>query len=140
MEQTEKNVKLLRLLGLIFGLVGAGIMLFSLMMDASVVNSVFGSVSVPMTKYLDGVVWVVFLFAACAIAFTLMRWDIPLTVTGSIATASSVFMIAHVGSVGQDGGKYATVSFGAGLIMFFLAAALMLAAGILYIIAKNKAI
>ena len=49
MEQTEKNVKLLRLLGLIFGLVGAGIMLFSLMMDASVVNSVFGSISVPMT-------------------------------------------------------------------------------------------
>ena len=139
MEQTEKNVKLLRLLGLIFGLVGAGIMLFSLMMDASVVNSVFGSISVPMTKYLDGVVWVVFLFAACAIAFSLMRWDIPLTVTGSIALAFSVFMIAHISSAGQEGGKYATVSFGAGLIMFFLAAALMLAAGILYIIAKNKA-
>ena len=103
MEQTEKNVKLLRLLGLIFGLVGAGIMLFSLMMDASVVNSVFGSISVPMTKYLDGVVWVVFLFAACAIAFTLMRWDIPLTVTGSIALASSVFMIAHISSAGQEG-------------------------------------
>ena len=138
MEQTEKNVKLLRLLGMIFGLVGAGLMLFSLLMDASVVNSVFGSISVPMTKYLEGIVWVVFLIAACAIAFSLMRWDIPLTVTGSIAIAFSVFMLAHIGSAGQDG-KYATVSFGAGLILFFLAAALMLAAGILYIVAKKKA-
>ena len=92
-----------------------------------------------MTKYLEGVVWVVFLIAACAIAFSLMRWDIPLTVTGSIAIAFSVFMLAHIGSAGQEGGKYATVSFGAGLILFFLAAALMLAAGILYIVAKSKA-
>ncbi len=139
MEQTEKNVKLLRLLGLIFGLVGAGTMLFSLLMDASVVNSVFGSISVPMTKYLEGIVWVVFVIAAGAIAFTLMRWDIPLTVTGSIAIAFSVFMLAHINNAGQEGGKYATVSYGAGIILFFLAAALMLAAGILYIVAKNKA-
>ncbi len=139
MEQTVKNVKLLRLLGLIFGLVGAGIMLFSLLMDASVVNSVFGSISVPMTRYLEGIIWLVFVIAAFAIAFTLLRWDIPLIVTGAIAIAFSVFMIAHIGSVGQDGGKYATVSFGAGLIMFFLAAALMLAAGILYIVARSKA-
>lgn len=139
MEQTEKNVKLLRLLGLIFGLVGAGIMLFSLLMDAYTVNAVLATASVPMTKYLEGLVWVVFLVAACAIAFSLMRWDVPLTVTGSIATVFAVIMLAHIKSNEKDGKIPVTVSYDAGIIIFFLAAALMLAAGILYIVAKNKA-
>lgn len=139
MEQIEKNIKTLRLVAMILGLVGSGSVLLSLMTDAYYVNTALGKLSVSMTKYMSGLILFVILLAGCSVAFSLLKLAVPQIITGSFTTFIAAFMLWHIKSKESAGKIQLSISFGTGAYLFFLAAALMLAAGIIYVIAANKA-
>ena len=139
MEQTEKNIKTLRLVAMILGLAGSGSVLLSLLMDAYKLNTSFGQIAYSMTKYMSGLILFVVLMAGCSVAFSLLKMAVPQTIVGSVMTAIAAFMCWHIKSKEGSGTIRLNISFGTGAYLFFLAAILMLSAGIIYIIAANKA-
>ena len=139
MEQTEKKLKTLRLVAMIFGLVGGGALILSIFTDAYSVNTALGNITVSMTSYMSGLVGFVFLLAGCSIAFSLLKLPVPQIITGSVATLLALFMCWHIKSKGDAGAIRLNISFGAGAFLFLLGAGLILAAGIIYAVAANQA-
>lgn len=124
---------------MILGLVGSGSLLLSLMTDAYSVQTVLGNITISMSKYMSGLIILVFLIAGCSVAFSLLKLAVPQIVTGSFTTLLAAFIFWHIKSKESSGGTSLTVYFGVGAYLFFLAASLVLASGIIYAVATKKA-
>lgn len=142
MVKPKDNSKTLRLVAMILGLAGSASLLSSLLGEfGSATVPIIGKYSVSVASYLDKMVILVVLLAGFSIAASLLKYSILQVVTGSITGGWIAYMICdlhHRASMSEVSG-WVDVNFGIGTYLFILAACLMLASGIIYVVAgKNS--
>ena len=138
----KDNTKILRLVAMILGLVGSASLLSSLLGEfCSATVPIVGKYAVSISNYLDKMTILVVLLAGFGIASSLLRYAILQIVTGSITGIWIGYMIWEIqnrASTSEVSG-FLDVNFGIGTYLFILAACLMLASGIIYVVAAKKA-
>lgn len=139
MEEKGKTIKVLELLGLIFGLVGSGVTLISLFLPAFTMDSFLGHVETNMFKYWGVFVIIYFLILGMGIMLSLMKSGVVSIVNGSANLLFTILgLVAQNINLSNSNALVKNmVTVGAGIYFLFFASALMIASGILYLIAFN---
>ncbi len=137
----KDNTKTLRLVAMILGLAGSAALLSSLLGEfGSATVPIIGKYAVSVSSYLDKMTILVVLLAGFSIVASFLRYSILQIVTGSITGAWIGYMmwdLQHRASTSEVSG-FVDVNFGIGTYLFILAACLILASGIVYIVAAKK--
>lgn len=138
----KDDSKIMRLVAMIIGLVGSALLLSSLLGEfASTTAPIIGKYSISVSNYLDKLTIIVVLLAGFSIAASLLKYSILQIVTGSLTGAwigYSMWDIQSRASTSEISGLL-DINFGIGTYLFICAACLMLASGIVYIVAEKKA-
>ena len=138
----KDDSKIMRLVAMIIGLVGSALLLSSLLGEfASTTAPIIGKYSISVSNYLDKLTIVVVLLAGFSIAASLLKYSILQIVTGTLTGAwigYSMWDIQSKASTSEISGLI-DINFGIGTYLFICAACLMLASGIVYIVADKKA-
>lgn len=138
----KDDSKIMRLVAMIIGLVGSALLLSSLLGEfASTTAPIIGKYSISVSNYLDKLTIIVVLLAGFSIAASLLKYSILQIVTGTLTGAwigYSMWDIQSRASTSEISGLI-DINFGIGTYLFICAACLMLASGIVYIVADKKA-
>ncbi len=133
--------KKMLLVAKVLGLVGSAVLLISLFGNyCSITAPLVGTIPVSMSNHLGKLMFVVFLLAGLSILSTLLKYSVLQTVTGSLTMVWAGYMIWEIQSrtSTSDTSGLVSVSFGIGLLLFILAACLILASGITNIVLAKK--
>ena len=139
--KSKDNTKVLRLVAMILGLAGSALLLSSLLGEfCSATLPIVGKYQVSISKYLDNMTILVVLLAGFSIVASLLRYSILQIITGSITGGWIGYMIweiQHRASTTEVSG-FMDINFGIGTYLFILAACLILASGIIYVVAAKR--
>ena len=140
--KSKDDSKIMRLVAMIIGLVGSALLLSSLLGEfASTTAPIIGKYSISVSNYLDKLTILVVLLAGFSIVASLLKYSILQIVTGTLTGAwigYSMWDIQSRASTSEISGML-DINFGIGTYLFICAACLMLASGIVYIVAERKA-
>lgn len=139
--KSKDNAKTLSMVAMILGLAGSASLLSSLLGEfGSATVPIIGKYSVSIASYLDKMVILVVLLAGLSIAASLLKYSILQTVTGSITGGWIAYMMCdlHNRASTSEVSGWVDINFGLGTYLFILAACLMLASGVLFIVAGKK--
>lgn len=139
--ESKDNVKTLKLVAMILGLAGSASLLSSLLGEfGSATVPIIGKYSVSIANYLDKMVFLVVLLAGLSIVASLLKYSILQTVIGAITGGWIAYMMCdlHSRASASEVSGWVDINFGLGTYLFILAACLMLASGIVYIVAEKK--
>lgn len=139
--ESKDNVKTLKLVAMILGLAGSASLLSSLLGEfGSATVPIIGKYSVSIANYLDKMVFLVVLLAGLSIVASLLKYPILQTVIGAITGGWIAYMMCdlHSRASASEVSGWVDINFGLGTYLFILAACLMLASGIVYIVAEKK--
>ncbi len=139
MEKIKGNVKILNLLGLIFGLTGAGLTLISLVLPAYSVTTILGKTDAKLYEVLDQFVIIYIMVAGLTIMTSLLKNGVLSIISGGGSFLFTCFVMALTDGSLSKKSQLAknVVNVDVGLYIVFFAAALILTAGILYVVASN---
>ena len=140
-EKPKDTAKTLRLVAMILGLAGSASLLSSLLGEfGSATVPIIGKYSVSIASYLDKMVILVVLLAGLSIAASLLKYSILQTVTGCITGGWMAYMMydLHNRASTSEVSGWVDINFGLGTYLFIVAACLMLASGILFVVAGKK--
>ena len=138
----KDDSKIMRLVAMIIGLVGSALLLSSLLGEfASTTAPIIGKYSISVSNYLDKLTIVVVLLAGFSIAASLLKYSILQIVTGTLTGAWIGYSMWDIQSKASTSeiSSLIDINFGIGTYLFICAACLMLASGIVYIVADKKA-
>lgn len=137
----EKRIKTLNIVAIVLGLVGSGALLLSLLGEfCSVTAPIIGTIPITMSKYLDKLIFVVFILAGLSILASFWRYAFLEITTGSITAIWAGYLIWKVQNVSTSS-EYSglvSVNYGVGVYLFVLAACLILASGIVNLVAAKN--
>lgn len=139
--KSKDNSKTLRLVAMILGFAGSAALVLSLLAKFfSITVPIFGETSTSISGYLGKLMVLVFVFAGLGAAFSFFRLAVPQIITGAFTGFLGIFMCLDIKQRASGVSDYLSVNFGIGIYLFFASAALILASGIMYIVAviKNK--
>ena len=137
--KTKDNTKTLNLVAMILGLAGGALLLSSLLGEfCSATLPIIGKYQVSIASYMDKIL--VVLLAGFSIVASFLKYSILQIVTGSITGAWIGYMIWDIQhrATTSDISGYVDINFGIGTYLFILAACLILASGIVYVVAGKK--
>lgn len=137
----KDNSKILRLVAMILGLAGSALLLSSLLGEfCSATLPIVGKYQVSISNYLDKMTILVVLLAGFSIVASFLRYSILQIVTGALTGTWIGYMIWNIQSKASSSevNGFVDINFGIGTFLFILAACLILASGIVYVVVAKK--